>query len=83
MLFRSPKPHPDMLQKLMEFASITPDRTLMIGDTTHDLELAENAGVDALAVSYGAHPRNVLANARAKAVLDSVEDLSVWLKNHG
>ena len=77
-----PKPHPDMLHKLMEFTSITPDRTLMIGDTTHDLELAENAGVDALAVSYGAHPRKVLKNARAKAVLDNVEDLSVWLKNH-
>src|ERR1700757_2788873 len=50
-----PKPHPDMLLALMERVGVEAAQTLMIGDTTHDLELARNAGVSALAVSYGAH----------------------------
>ncbi len=75
-----PKPHPDMLLKLMELTAAGPDRTLMIGDTTHDLELARNAGVDALAVTYGAHGRDALATMPALAVLDSVGELSAWIR---
>jgi len=77
-----PKPHPDMLLKLMDFTAVGPDRTLMIGDTTHDLELAHNAGVDALAVTYGAHPRNALASMPALGVFDSVEALSAWMQTN-
>lgn len=74
-----PKPHPDMLLKLMDFTSVKPGRTLMIGDTTHDLELAHNAGTDAVAVSYGAHPREVLADFPASEMVDSVDELRAWL----
>src|SRR5258706_15659676 len=49
-----PKPHPEMLQMIMEMLGTVPDRTLMIGDTTHDLQMAQNAGVAAAVVSYGA-----------------------------
>ena len=77
-----PKPHPDMLLKLMGFTAVGPDRTLMIGDTIHDLELARNAGVDAVAVTYGAHLRDALAGLPALAVLDSVEQLSAWIRTH-
>lgn len=77
-----PKPHPDMLLRLMDFTAVSPDRTLMIGDTTHDLELAYNAGVDAVAVSYGAHPRGALASMRALAVFDSVTELSAWIRTN-
>ena len=56
-----PKPHPDMLRKLMEFTAVAPERTLMIGDTIHDLDLAANAGVAAVAVTYGAHPAQLLS----------------------
>jgi phosphoglycolate phosphatase len=69
-----------MLLRLMDFAAVSPDRTLMVGDTTHDLELAHNAGVDALAVSYGAHPRAALTGMRALDVLDSVDELSAWMR---
>jgi phosphoglycolate phosphatase len=74
-----PKPHPDMLLKLMEFTAVAAERTLMIGDTTHDLELAHNAGVDAVAVSYGAHPREALAAFPAKTIVDNVDELRAWL----
>lgn len=77
-----PKPHPDMLFRLMEFASVTPVRTLMIGDTTHDIELARNAGVDALAVTYGAHSRRTLENCRPLALIDNVSELSAWIQSN-
>src|SRR5260221_1718278 len=47
-----PKPHPEMLQMIMEMLGTVPDRTLMIGDTTHDLQMAQNAGVAAVAVRF-------------------------------
>jgi phosphoglycolate phosphatase len=49
------KPHPRMLHELMREFGVEPGRTLMIGDTTHDLQMAANAGCASVAVSYGAH----------------------------
>ena len=77
-----PKPHPDMLLKLMEFTGVPPERTIMIGDTVHDLDLARNAGVDAVAVTYGAHPREVLATRPSLATVDTVSELGTWLKQN-
>jgi phosphoglycolate phosphatase len=77
------KPHPEMLEKVMEFTGVAPYRTVMIGDTTHDLELAANAGVEAIAVTYGAHRRETLLTRRAIAIVDSVAQLSAWLNEHG
>lgn len=77
-----PKPHPDMLQKLMDFTAVSPDRTLMIGDTTHDMELARNAGVDAIAMAYGAHPRDFLAGMSPLAIFDRVDELSAWMQKN-
>ncbi|MBL8519629.1 MAG: HAD-IA family hydrolase [Betaproteobacteria bacterium] len=74
-----PKPHPDMLERLMDFAGVERGQVLMIGDTTHDLDLARNAGVDAVAVSYGAHPAALLVDQGAKAVVSSVGELGEWL----
>jgi phosphoglycolate phosphatase len=73
------KPHPDMLIKLMEFTGVDASRTLMIGDTSHDLELAANAGVDGVGVSYGAHPKAHLESYKAKTIVSSVNELSTWL----
>ena len=77
-----PKPHPDMLLKLMDFTAVSPERTLMIGDTTHDLELAHNAGVDAVAVTYGAHPRESLAGMSPVGIFDSVGELAAWMRKN-
>ena len=75
-----PKPHPDMLLYLMDMLGVTPERTLMIGDTSHDLEMARGAGVAALAVSYGAHEQAHLQTYAPAACLDSVPALLAWLE---
>jgi phosphoglycolate phosphatase len=77
-----PKPHPDMLLALMDLAGVGPEQTLMIGDTTHDLELARNAGVSALAVAYGAHAPEGLAEMSPLATLHSIPALRAWLAAH-
>ena len=73
------KPHPQMIEELMAEFDVMPAQTLMIGDTTHDLLMAVNAGVDALAVSYGAHPRSALSEVAYRYCADSVSDLAAWL----
>jgi phosphoglycolate phosphatase len=77
-----PKPHPDMLVHLMERLDVAPHATLMIGDTTHDLDLAQSAGASGLAVTYGAHPPEELAQRAPLASVHSVAELRVWLENH-
>jgi phosphoglycolate phosphatase len=74
-----PKPHPDMLLRLMERLAVAPSETLMIGDTTHDLELARNAGVAGLAVAYGAHESEGLARLAPLATVHSIAELREWL----
>lgn len=77
------KPHPGMLLALLDLTGVEPGRALMVGDTTHDLELAANAGVDAVAVHYGAHAPQLLDTRQAVARVDRVEDLHRWLATHG
>ena len=73
------KPHPQMLDELMLEFGVLPQRTLMIGDTTHDLQMAINAGVAGLAVDYGAHPASRLDALNPLARLPSVAALAHWL----
>ncbi|HTH94685.1 MAG TPA: HAD-IA family hydrolase [Rhodocyclaceae bacterium] len=73
------KPHPQMLLELMDAFGVVPERTLMIGDTTHDLNMANSAGTQGLGVSYGAHPRSELVATASAGCVDSVAELSVWL----
>jgi phosphoglycolate phosphatase len=75
-----PKPHPDMLLNLMQRVGADPRETLMVGDTTHDVELARNAGVAAVAVTYGAHPSVDLAHRDPLALVHSVAELRQWLR---
>jgi len=76
------KPHPAMLEALMDELMIDAERTLMIGDTTHDLQMAVNAGVSGVGVSYGAHPVEQLDTVSSLACLDSVEALHQWLSQN-
>ncbi|MBT0571379.1 HAD-IA family hydrolase [Curvibacter sp. CHRR-16] len=73
------KPHPLMLQELMAELDITPERLLMVGDTTHDLQLALNAGCPSVAVSYGAHEPSGFAALKPLYIAHSVADLHQWL----
>ncbi len=74
-----PKPHPDMVLHLLEETGVAPEAALVVGDTTHDLELAANAGVDAVAVCYGAHDEPLLRQREARHYARSVEELRQWL----
>jgi phosphoglycolate phosphatase len=78
----NPKPHPAMLLELMREVGVAPPHSLMIGDTSHDLAMAKNAGVDALGVAYGAHPEASLRAAEPLDCLPSVEDLRQWLERN-
>lgn len=75
------KPHPQMLLELMGELGVDAARTLMVGDTTHDLQMAQSAGVDALAVSFGAHPRAALLDCGPVDCVDTPEELARWLLN--
>ena len=76
------KPHPQMLEELLAELSVEPERALMIGDTTHDLQMANNAGVCCLAVAYGAHPAAALDALKPLARLHKLEELAEWLRSH-
>jgi len=75
-----PKPHPEMLTYLMGEVGAEPRATLMIGDTTHDIELAHNAGASALAVAYGAHAAADLERKGPLATVHSIAALRAWLR---
>lgn len=76
------KPHPQMLLELMDEFAVMPEQALMIGDTTHDLQMAKNAGVAALAVSYGAHTQTVLEAEMPLWCAPTVAELNAWLREH-
>ncbi|MBL8342408.1 MAG: HAD-IA family hydrolase [Rubrivivax sp.] len=76
------KPSPLMLEELMREFGAQPARTLMIGDTTHDLQMARNAGVASLGVSFGAHDHESFAEFTPLAVLHSTRELRDWLLAH-
>jgi phosphoglycolate phosphatase len=76
------KPHPRMLHELMREFGVEPERTLMIGDTTHDLQMALNAGCPSVGVSYGAHEPEAFHALRPRHVAHSVQELHGWLLEH-
>lgn len=76
------KPHPQMLLELMDELDAPAATTLMVGDTEYDLQMANNAGVKSLAVSYGVHETDRLLALNPLACLDSVSAISAWLLAH-
>ena len=77
------KPDPKMLYELMAELGTTEQRTLMVGDTTHDLQMALNAGCPSLGVSYGAHEPSAFAALKPLHVAHSVQDMRDWLLING
>jgi len=77
------KPHPRMLHELMREFGVPAERTLMIGDTTHDLQMAVNAGCASVGVSYGAHEPASFDVLKPRFVAHTVRELHDWLLIHG
>jgi len=75
------KPHPDMLNKAMADTGVDADATVMIGDTTYDMEMARNAGTKSIGVSWGYHPPEELLTAGAHVVIDGFEALVAALES--
>jgi len=76
------KPHPAMLQELTRELGQDLRRTVMIGDTTHDLMMAQNAGSSGIAVEYGAHPVDQLQACKPIYSARSVPELHQWLNEN-
>ena len=77
------KPHPAMLHEIMAELASPPRRTVMVGDTTHDLQMARNAECDAIGVSYGAHDIAQLESLTPAGLVHSVAELRGYLAEHG
>ena len=76
------KPDPRMLLELMREFGVAPERTLMIGDTPHDLQMAANAGAASIGVSYGAHEHDAFRGFDTCHVAHTTADLHAWLEQH-
>jgi phosphoglycolate phosphatase len=74
------KPNPAMLLELMAELGVSAERTLMVGDTTHDLLMAQNAKVDAVAMGHGAHPPEQLLELKPLVLVDDFLELRAWFK---
>ncbi len=73
------KPHPLMLEQLMDELGVEPQATLMIGDTEYDMQMANNARAAALAVSYGVHEKERLMQHEPLHCIDTITELTDWL----
>ena len=75
------KPHPQMLIEIMQSLDMKPAETLMIGDSQHDLQMAANANVASIAVSYGAQPLQYLQQFNPLTHLNCLSKLPAWLSS--
>lgn len=73
------KPDPQMLHEIMWELDLEPERVLMVGDTTHDIHMAHNAGMDSLAVTYGAHDVPTLEKSEPTVIVESVPEMREWI----
>jgi len=73
------KPHPQMLYEILSFLGVEAENALMVGDTEYDINMAKNAGMDSIAVTYGVHERERLAQCQPTTFIDSFAELITWL----
>ncbi len=74
------KPHPQMLEELIDYFGVEPHETLMVGDTEYDLQMAHNARAHSLAVSYGVHELERLLAQSPLGHIDAIEELNDWIR---
>jgi len=73
------KPHPQMLHEILDYTAIDPKKTIMVGDTTYDMDMALNASVAGLGAGYGVHSEAMLLDSKALVVKHTFSDLLAWL----
>jgi haloacid dehalogenase superfamily, subfamily IA, variant 1 with third motif having Dx(3-4)D or Dx(3-4)E len=81
------KPNPLMLHELVQVLDTPIERALMIGDTSHDIQMAVNAGMPSLAIAHGAHTVQTLSEFNAEqgmlGIVHSIHEMGDWLQQHG
>ncbi|KPY80251.1 HAD-IA family hydrolase [Pseudomonas syringae pv. tagetis] len=77
------KPDPLMLNEIMAHCDVAPQRSLMIGDASFDLLMARNAGMDSVAVGYGAQPLESLRQFQPRLAIEHFSELRTWLNGRG
>ncbi|MFJ4144790.1 HAD-IIIA family hydrolase [Pseudomonas sp. NPDC089734] len=77
------KPDPLMLHEIMAHCEVPPERSLMVGDSSFDLLMARNAGMDSVAVGYGAQSLDSLREFRPRLAIESFPELRTWLGERG
>ncbi|MCY1343178.1 hypothetical protein D9M68_401320 [compost metagenome] len=73
------KPDPRMLHEILEHCRVAPEQALMVGDSAFDLRMARRAGMDAVAVGYGAQPLALLREEEPRLAIESFDELRAWL----
>lgn len=73
------KPHPQMLHEILDFTAIEPQKAIMVGDTTFDLDMAANANIAGLGAGYGVHSEQMLIDSKALSVQPSFREVIAWL----
>jgi phosphoglycolate phosphatase len=73
------KPHPLMLEQILAHCAVRPEQALMVGDSSFDLQMARNAGVPSVAVSYGAQSMDALRAFEPRLAIDHFSQLRTWL----
>ena len=77
------KPHPQMCNQILNELIIEPEKSIVIGDSIHDLQMAKNAGISSLAVTYGAHKQDSLSVYDALDYMDDANMVFDWIRRHG
>ena len=77
------KPHPQMCNEILNELIIEPEKSIVIGDSIHDLQMAKNAGIASLAVTYGAHKQDSLSIYDALDYMDDANMVFDWIRRHG
>ena len=76
------KPHPLMLEQILAHCEVRPEQALMVGDSSFDLQMARNAGMGSVAVSYGAQTIEALKAFEPRLAIDHFPELHAWLSRH-
>ena len=77
------KPHPQMCKEIMDELFIEPEKALVIGDSIHDLQMAKNASIASLAVTYGAHNQDALSFYDPMDYMEDAKMIFDWIRRHG
>lgn len=73
------KPHPQMIEEILDYYMISPDKALLVGDSTHDLKMAINSGIDSIGVTYGSEAPQELIKYKPKILANNTFEIFEWI----